>query len=286
MTLKIFSVIFTLFVSCVFVTSPSFAAPLSPEKDSNAYKILEDAGYGIETPDLAHNPTTAHITTVYDEELKRYVFAFAIHSLIDDDRGIASITDRQRVEIKTYQKSPSSMIAKEGDTLIVRYKMRLPAGFKTTNKFCHLHQLKGMDNADHTADVKHPLITLTACSAKDGEQKLELRYFDRKTRKMSVMTAANLEEILDEWVEVREEVSFGKNSAKDNNGKYSIRVVRLKHNREILAFSSDALDLWQTNSSGLRPKMGIYRSVGEKRSLEKYLRDEEVRFTDIEVRKM
>lgn len=283
MPLKFISILFSFFVFCGFSQVFVAAAPLSPTKDASAYKILEDAGYGIEMPDLSHNPPVSHITTVYDEELKRYAFAFTIHNLIDDDRGIAAITDRQRAEIKTYQKSPSSMTAKEGDTLTVRYKMRLPVGFKTTNKFCHLHQLKGMDNANHTADVKHPLITLTACSVKNGGQKIELRYFDRKTRKMSVMQAANLEEFLGEWVEVTEKVTFGKNRIAENNGKYDIRIVRLKDKREILSFSSDSLDLWQTDSSGLRPKWGIYRSIGENRSLAKYLRDEEVRFADFEV---
>lgn len=285
MTIKFFPAFLSVLFFIIFLPLNIMASPLMVEKDADAYKLLESAGYGIETPDNAHQPHNLHITTVYDEKLKRYVFAFTIHALIDDDRGIAAVTDRQRVEIKTYQKSPSNMTAKEGDTLVIRYKMKLPLGFKTTNKFCHLHQLKGMDNKEHTADVKHPLITLTACSLKNGGQKLQLRYFDRKIRKMSVMAAVNLDEILGEWVEITEKITFGKNLVKDNNGAYNIRIIRLKDNGEILSFSSDKLDLWQTDSVGLRPKWGIYRSLGENRSLAKYLRDEEVRFADFEVLK-
>lgn len=282
---KSFKLLFTGFIYCAFSAAYVAATPLSAAKDIPAYEILENAGYGIESPDNAHNPSVCHITAVYDEELKRYVFAFTLHALIDDDRGIKSITDRQRVEIKTYQKSPPSMIANEGDTLIIRYKMKLPLNFKTTNKFCHLHQLKGMDNAKHTADVKHPLITLTACSTKKQGQQLQLRYFDRTTRQMSVKATANLREILGEWVEIAEKVTFGKNPIAKNNGSYEISIIRLKDGREILYYGSTSLNLWQTECAGLRPKWGIYRSLGENKSLAKYLRDEEVRFVDFDVEK-
>ena len=253
-----------------------------------AYDLIEAAGFGYEVPDNSRehkqNPVR-HIKQVYDNDLKTYVFAFQIHALIDDDRGIKSVTDRQRVEVKTYDKSPASMTAKEGETLLMRWKMRLPLGFKVTNKFCHLHQLKGTDNRKGTADVKHPLITLTACEKKNGSKQFELRYFNRKNRKMTVVKSANLEEFLGKWVEITEKVTFGVNKPQNHNGSYSIKITRLRDNKELFSYSSDELDLWQTDSPVLRPKWGIYRSLGENRSLENMLRDEEIRFNEFSITK-
>ncbi len=286
----LYKICFVLFLFVGFSLSvfAKDANTLTATGKGEAYDLIESAGFGYEVPDNSRehkqNPVR-HIKQVYDEDLKIYVFAFQIHAAIDDDRGIESVTDRQRVEIKTYDKSPASMTAKEGETLLMRWKMRLPLGFMVTNKFCHLHQLKGTDNKNRTADVKHPLITLTACEKKNGSKKFELRYFDRKSRKMTAVKSANLEEFLGNWVEITEKVIFGMNKPQNHNGSYSIKITRLKDNRELLSYSSDELDLWQTDSPLLRPKWGIYRSLGENRSLENMLRDEEIRFSDFSITK-
>lgn len=280
--LKIF---FLIFISFFNVANANTLSATEGEKD--VYKLITNAGYGYEVPDNSRKHSIKpfrHIQQVYDDDLKQYVFAFYIHALIDDDRGIVNINDRQRVEIKTYNRSKKSMLAKEGETLFVSFKMKLPKDLKITKKFCHFHQLKGIDNKEHTADVKHPLITLTACEKKDGTQKFELRYFDRNQRKMNVIAALNLEDFLGNWVEVNEKIIFGKNKIQNNNGFYNISIIRLKDNHKLMDFKTNSLDLWQTNCLAMRPKWGIYRSLGENRSLEKNLKDEEIRFNDFYVK--
>lgn len=279
-----------IFIITLFSVKSADAVTLTADNNQKtAYQEITSAGFMYETPDNSRQhgkKPTAHIAKIFDDQLNKYVFQFTIHALIDDDRGIKSVTDRQRVEIKTYDASPKELVANEKETFLIRYKMRLPDGFKTTAKFCHLHQLKGIDNKEHTADVKHPLITLTACSKKGGTQKLELRYFDRKIQKASVLQSAPLEAFLDNWVEITEKITFGTNKISANNGKYSISIKRLKDDKNLLTFSSDSLDLWQTDCKAMRPKWGIYRSLGENRIFEKELRDENIRFADFSVEKI
>lgn len=256
--------------------------------DTGTYRLITTSGYNYEVPDNSRDHATApfrHIGQIYDDELQAYAFAFRIHAMIDDDRGIGSITDRQRVEIKTDNSSPASMVAKEGETLTMRWKMRLPEGFKTTTKFCHLHQLKGIDNATGTADVSNPLITLTAYTS-GGTQRLQLRYFDRETREISSKKTINLSEILGQWVEITETVTFGTNRKQENNGRYRITVTRMSDGKELMRWTKNTdIDLWQTDCVALRPKWGIYRSLGDNRELESILRDEEVRFADFSIEK-
>lgn len=220
-----------------------------------------------------------HLTSVYDEELKKDVYNFIIHANIDDDRGKSNITDRQRNEVKTDNKSPLSMRALEGETLTMRWKFRLPVGFKTTKKFSHIHQLKGIDNKQGTARVGQPLITFTCYTKGNGKgQELRLRWSDRNNNDESItLDKTDLAPFLGTWVEVEEKATF---AAK---GSYSVVIRNVKTGSVMFEYKNDNLDMWRTGASSLRPKWGIYRYLGEGHSMASELRDEEIRFADFEI---
>lgn len=246
------------------------------------YELIERSGYNHETPDSSREHVTKHfqhIQQLYDSQLKKNVFAFFIHANIDDDRGLADVTDRQRNEIKTDNKSPKSLVAQEGETMIFSWKFCLPIGFQTTTKFSHIHQLKGIDNATNTADVDLPLITLTAYSNSKGGQQLRVRYNNRYEG-TTTLASTDLSDFLGNWVEVEEKVRFGE------HGSYAIVITRLKDKKILLKLSPMEMDMWRTDCIGLRPKWGIYRYLGEERSLQNQLRDEEIRFADFSIQKL
>lgn len=93
------------------------------------------------------------------------------------------------------------------------------------------------------------------------------------------LTQVDLADFLSEWVAVTERVRF------DYGGSYSLRIVRISDGRELLRIDDRTLDLWRTGTTGLRPKWGIYRSIGDAGSLKSALRDEIVRFADFEIEK-
>ncbi len=66
------------------------------------------------------------------------------------------------------------MVAQQGETLVMRWKFRLPDGMHTTSKFCHVHQLKGIDNSEGTADVSLPLITFTLRTLSNGARQFQV----------------------------------------------------------------------------------------------------------------
>ncbi len=218
---------------------------------------------------------------MHDNQLNKYVFAFFIHAEIDDDRGLTNITDRQRNEIKTDNKSPKSLVGQKGETMVFRWKFCLPAGFQTTAKFSHLHQLKGIDNSSGTADVGSPLITLTAYSnsGSKGGQQLRVRY-DKRGGSTTTLASTDLAGFLGNWVEVEEKACFGE------NGSYEVTITRIKDGKVLLKFGPEKMDMWRTDCMGLRPKWGIYRYLGEDRSWQDQLRDEEIRFADFSIKKL
>lgn len=251
---------------------------------AKTYELITRSGYNHEAPDSSRTHKTAHfqhIQQVYDNQLKKSVFAFFIHAAIDDDRGLPTITDRQRNEIKTDNKSPESLVGQKGETMVFRWKFCLPTGFQTTTKFSHLHQLKGVDNATGTADVSNPLITLTAYSNSKGGQQLRVRY-DKRGDTTNTLAAVDLADFLGNWVEVVEKVRFGENA----EGSYEVVITRIKDGKILLQLDPQAMDMWRTDCTGLRPKWGIYRYLGDNRSWQDQLRDEEIRFADFSIKKL
>ncbi len=251
---------------------------------AQTYALITACGYNYETPDTSNDHAAApfqHIRQSWDEELQRYVFDFYIHIDTDDDRGKPDITDRQRNEIKTDGHSPASMVGQEGETMIFRWKFRLPAGMLTSQQFCHVHQIKGIDNASGTADVGMPVITFTARTLSTGKRQLQVIHVPPTSAGggNTYLARADLEEFLGEWVEAEERIECAP------EGSYTLSVRRLRDGRELLSVARRPLAMWRDGTTGMRPKWGIYRSFGKQGALKSQLRDEILRFADFEVKK-
>ena len=250
-------------------------------KDADTYALILASGYNYETPDNSGEHASApfrHIRQSYDEYLKKYVFDFYLHIKNDDDRGKANITDRQRNEIKTDGKSPASMVAQDGETLRITWKFKLPAGMKTTSSFSHIHQIKGIDNAEGTADVGHPLITFT-CRGTSSQQ-FQVIYTAPESSSNDYLAKTDLAPFLGEWVSVTETIKFGE------KGSYSVVITRMRDSKQLVKISNVSRNFWREGATGMRPKWGLYRNFGKNRSLESILRDEILKFDDFKIEKI
>jgi len=249
------------------------------------YALITGCGFNYETPDTSNAHAAEpfqHIRQSWDEELKSHVFDFHIHIDIDDDRGKPDITDRQRNEIKTDGHSPASMVGQQGERMMHRWKFRLPEGMKTTQQFCHVHQIKGIDNPAGTADVASPVITFTARTLSNGKRQLQVIYVPPTSQGggNTYLARADLEEFLGEWVEVEERIECG------FEGSYEATLTRIRDGRRLLRVEPVQAAMWREGAAGMRPKWGIYRSFGKQGALKPDLRDEILKFADFEVKKL
>ena len=113
-----------------------------------------------------------HISRRYLTKLLRNMcFAFiyiGIKTPID-----AKKFDRQRTEIKVYDKSPDWLKAIEQSKFVYKWKFRLDQKFQPSPHFTHLFQMKAVGGSSSS----HPMITFSARKGRrERPEKFELRY--------------------------------------------------------------------------------------------------------------
>lgn len=243
---------------------------LNADGPGNTYELINSVlaptgGDVVENPECIHPEFGRHIAEVWDTDLSQYVFEFYIHVTPDNDRCINF--DRQRVEIKTYDASPAYLKGTTGETVVYKWRFKVPTGFQPSSNFTHIHQVKavGGDEAD-------PLFVLTA--RKGSPNKLELNYYESSSLSSVKFTSANLSLFENTWVEATERIKI------DNvNGTYSITIKKVSDGTTVLSYSNSKLLTIRSDNSFIRPKWGIYRSLLSPQDL----RDESLRFATISI---
>lgn len=156
-------------------------------------------GYNpIEVPDCNHAIFGNHIDEVYDSSLGDHSFRFFIHVTPDNDR--CQNFDRQRNEIKTYDKSPANLKGTQGEKVIYKWAFKLADGFQSSPNFTHIHQLKSV-GGDYSS---MPMYTLT--TRKGTPDKLQLRYAETTTQ--ITLKETQLSPMIGVWVEVVEQIEY------------------------------------------------------------------------------
>lgn len=245
----------------LFVKVASAQVFVSADGTTDPYKILNNKGWYEEETSL--HPGVKHLTQQWDVALNKYVFSFAMHKDMDGDRD--ERIDRQRLEIKTFGKSPANMKAAQGETHYYRWKFKLDEEFQPSPNFCHIHQLKAGDGPDSGS----PIMTITPRYG--SPDKLQLIYVPSSgVSGGGTIKEVSLAPFRGEWIEAYEKVVY------NDPGEYSLVLKRVEDDAVLFEYESKSLDLWREGSTFIRPKYGIYRSI----SKPEYLRDEQVLFAD------
>ncbi|TVZ57084.1 putative secreted protein (Por secretion system target) [Lutibacter sp. Hel_I_33_5] len=240
---------------------------LTADGEGNTYELINSVlapNYNVvEVPDCNHVSFGRHIDEIFDADLNKHVFRFIIHTENDNDR--CQKFDRQRNEIKAYDKSPENLLGVVGERVIYKWKMKVDKDFQASPNFTHLHQLKSV-GGDYSSI---PMYTLTA--RKGNPDKLELRYTN--TNSQSTIKKVDLSLLKGTWVEITEDISYG------SNKNYSLIIKRVDNQNTVFEYSNNNTINWQNGAEFVRPKWGIYRSLLNVADL----RDEEVLFADFSI---
>lgn len=240
---------------------------LNADGPGNTYELINSVfapGFDvIEAPDCNHTGFGRHIDEIFDAELSTNVFRFFIHVTPDNDRCINF--DRQRNEIKTYDKSPDNLKGIEGETVIYKWKFKIDAGFQSSSNFTHLHQLKSVGGTLESM----PMYTLT--TRKGTPNQLELRYAETDTQ--ITLKKTDLTAFKGIWLDVTETIKYG------ISGTYSIEINQESNGATLFSYSNNSIINWRAGADFVRPKWGIYRSLNSPSDL----RDETVLFANFSI---
>lgn len=227
----------------------------------------------IESPDLyeVNHPGTPHIFESTDDDVGNH-FVFVIHRDDDRDRDRLDITDRQRNEIKTYDKSEDALKAYEGEIMIYRWKFKIESGISLTTRFSHFFQLKAVGGDDSM-----PIITLTG-NVQSGDGGFEARH----SPVTSTVDLARIErsKVEGRWLTAYVRATFAE------QGDFRMIILDEDAREVVFDISEQGLDMWRGTAGDhfVRPKWGIYRSLAEKDDLR--ATEEVVRFADFQVEKV
>jgi len=242
---------------------------LEADGPGNTYElinsVLSPGNNAVENPECVHPEFGRHIAEVWDVDLNQYVFEFYIHVTPDNDRCINF--DRQRVEIKTYEPSPENLKGVSGETVVYKWRFKVPTGFQPSASFTHIHQIKAV-----SGDESDPLFTFTC--RKGTPNKLELNYYKSSSLSSSKLASVNLSLFENTWVEATERVKID-----SINGTYSLTIKKVSDGTTILNYNNSKILTIRSNNNFIRPKWGIYRSLLNSQDL----RDESLRFNSFSI---
>ncbi len=241
----------------------------------SAYDLIRDFGGpgAIESPDLypVNHPGVEHITEDHDPAIGNH-FVFVVHRDIDIDRDRVDITDRQRNEIKTYDKSEEAVKGYEGETFVFTWKFRINPDMEVSTRFTHLFQLKAVGGED-----SHPILTISGAE-RSGEDGIEVRHAVVNDDDVLERTAWSA--VTGEWLEAYCRATFS------DEGELRLIVKRIRDDAVIFNINRTRIDLWRGEDAShfVRPKWGIYRSILDSDNLRP--EEENVRFANFSIREV
>ena len=196
-------------------------------------------------------------------------FVFIIHRDIDIDRDRVDITDRQRNEIKTYDRSEEAVKGFENETFIYQWKFRINPDMEVSTRFTHLFQLKAVGGDD-----SHPILTISGAE-RSGEDGIEVRYSPLQAD--TILARSDWGLVTGEWLTAYCRATFAE------SGDLRLIVTRMRDGAVIFDIDETGLDLWRGEDAShfVRPKWGIYRSILDRDNLRP--EEEWVRFANFSV---
>ncbi|MFK8016359.1 MAG: hypothetical protein AB8G17_13075 [Gammaproteobacteria bacterium] len=290
-------------VPCAWMVSlgaPAFAATFveehhhqlradGPDHGQDSYALIRKA-FGpraIESPDLyrPNHRDVQHIIEDKDDVVGPH-FVFLSHLEADRDRDKA-LTDRQRNEIKVYDKSKTDLKAFENDTLQYRWKFKIDSGFEFSKRFTHFFQIKARNERGRRKPKdsdKFPVLTFTGVDGGRRGNGFQVRHSpsldaDGKRIKFSNLVQKDMALFTGYWIEFFVQITF------HDEGHLIVKATNFETGEVLIDIEQVGIDMWRGEGRGdfSRPKWGIYRSVGDKASLR--ADEEKARFADFSIRK-
>lgn len=204
---------------------------------------------GIEDPQVIYDPTTQTFSpdsyqNIVDEGSGEFRFTLRYDppTFWDGDKD-TTLTDRQRAEVKGL-----GLFQQLGETFEYSFSFETDPNFVGTSGFCHIFQLKAIDNAGKDAG-DYPVVTLSLMASDKG--KLEL--YSPDGLGTTITDARNFTYATNTWESVQ--IKITTSSGQTNDGSVMASI-----NGDAMQGVSD-VPVYLSGYSVYRPKWGFYRAI-------------------------
>jgi hypothetical protein len=200
---------------------------------------------GLEMPDLnGVHPGVTHFSTVADHDAFRIDQHYAPPGAVDYD---VKVQDRLRCEVKGMHAGGVNLQLVSGQTWRLSWSLLVPSTLEGSTRFHHIWQMKYVDTTGGSSDG--PILTLDLIN-QSGVEKIRLDVF-------GVTSTAPVKLIHDRWLTTEVTVKIAPGTAGSARWK-------LFDGSTLLADETKTgISTWPSNAARLRPKWGIYRSLGD-----------------------
>ncbi|MFI3118686.1 MAG: heparin lyase I family protein [Methylococcaceae bacterium] len=227
---------------------------------ATATKDVADSCSHIEAPEK-------HITSVYDNDLRKQVFEIVSHG--DDKDCVTDTAQRARTEIKVDKASPLA-VKIAGQETTWSFLLKLDEGFQPTDSFTHLFQAKA-ENLSGEKE-KQPRIRLSLYY-RQGVPTVELNSADDEGNFNNVpLVSVKASKLIGRWVQVILKARWS------DQGALKFTLKRHADGKRIKYYANPNIDLWHSEWEYMRFKAGIYREYD---SIS--MQDVSVRFANIKL---
>lgn len=260
-----------------------------PETGLDSYALIQRV-FGrraIESPDLYddNHPDVLHIIEEEDDIVGPH-FVFLAHRDDDKDRD-KDFTDRQRNEIKAYDKSDKSLKAYKNEVMQYRWKFKIDDEFEFSKNFTHFFQIKAknLSKIRNPKDSdKYPILTISAVDKGKRGNLFELRHSpsldeNGNRQKFARLVEKEMSLFTGQWIEFFVQITH------HDEGQLIFQAKNIETGALLVDYRNDNIDMWRGEGQGdfARPKWGIYRSLKDKESLRSA--EERARFADFTITK-
>ena len=199
-----------------------------------------------------------HCEVVEDGTLKQYVFKFTNHAgpeATDGDRG--KYGDRQRNEMKSRTREGfHQMNGNWNEWQRLEWKFKIPAGFRPSTGFTHIHQLKAQEGNNGM-----PILTITPRANADGSKRwVQVIHSGdpKETWSRIIVDNLPLEDFEDQWVQATTVMHY------THDGYLYVKLQRVSDGKVLVEKDFSGIDMWRKGAVDIRSKFGIYRSFGRR----------------------
>ena len=169
----------------------------------------------------------------------------------NDDDSVTKKPDRQRIEMKVFDKSPTSYKATLNTNYVYTWWLKLGQGMVVSDSFFHIFQLKAVGNVPDS-----PVFTLSLTNKNGLHMRVNRNGNDDLNPSTDYLNLLPLKTVLGNWIQATVEVNY---SNIPSNGYVKV-LLKSQNGRQLVVQQTSFRTYW-VKADFVRPKWGLYRQI-------------------------